>query len=95
MAHHQLDVDALAAKVAEVVAARIRETPPVPDGALLTTREAAAYLRMRPNSLEVARSQGRGPRFLRLGRQVRYEREELDRFIGAQPRLQNTGEVSR
>ena len=42
--------------------------------------EAADFLRLRKNTLEVWRVQGRGPAFLKLGSRVVYDREELEAF---------------
>jgi len=50
-------------------------TPP------LTTPKAAEYLSVRPGTLEVWRTQGKGPRFVRLGRAVRYRCKDLDEFL--------------
>lgn len=52
-------------------------TPP------LTTPEAANYLSVQPTTLEVWRVQGRGPRFLKLGRAVRYRQSDLDAYLSA------------
>jgi excisionase family DNA binding protein len=43
----------------------------------LTTREAAAVLGVSERHLKTLRSEGRGPRFVRVGRSVRYPRETL------------------
>lgn len=51
--------------------------------ALLTTPEAATYLNMQPSTLEQWRWNGRGPRFIKLSRSVRYRREDLDEFLAA------------
>lgn len=48
---------------------------------LLTTEEAAAYLRSFPRTLEHWRQHGQGPNYSRLGRRVVYAREDLDNFI--------------
>lgn len=48
---------------------------------LRTTEEAAKHLGMKKGTLEVWRVQGRGPRFLKLGRSVRYPEEFLNDFI--------------
>lgn len=48
---------------------------------LRTTEEAAERLGMKKGTLEVWRVQGRGPRFLKLGRAVRYPEEFLDDFL--------------
>ena len=48
---------------------------------LMTTPEAAEYLRMKKNTLEIWRVQGFGPRFLKLGRLVKYRLVDLERFL--------------
>lgn len=48
---------------------------------LLNTGEAAMFLRLRPQTLESWRVQGRPPKFLKIGRLVYYEVAELERFI--------------
>lgn len=52
--------------------------------ALLDTEQAAAHLNMQPQTLRVWRTQGKGPRFVRIGRHVRYQMGQLDAFIEAQ-----------
>jgi hypothetical protein len=52
----------------------------------LTTREAAAYLAgdgkpFAVNTLEIWRLKGRGPRYLKLGKFVRYEQADLDEWL--------------
>ena len=44
---------------------------------LLTTAEAAEIVRISQAHLEKLRIYGRGPRFVRLGRAVRYRHEDL------------------
>jgi predicted DNA-binding transcriptional regulator AlpA len=44
----------------------------------LTTIEAAAWLGLAKSTLEKARVTGAGPMFLKLGRAVRYRREDLE-----------------
>ena len=51
--------------------------------AVLTTPEAAAYLNLQPTTLEQWRWNGRGPRFSKLGRSVRYRKKDLDDFLEA------------
>ncbi|MFZ5564615.1 MAG: helix-turn-helix transcriptional regulator [Thermodesulfobacteriota bacterium] len=53
------------------------------DKKLLTTVEAAEFLRIKPNTVEVWRTQGRGPRFVKLGGAVRYRTADLEAFIAA------------
>ena len=48
---------------------------------LLTTREAAGYLRLAVTTLEHWRLEGRGPVFQKMGRQVRYRRADVDRWL--------------
>jgi len=48
---------------------------------LIDEKEAAQLLNLRPSTLRAWRCQGRGPNFLRLGGAVRYEREDLIKFI--------------
>lgn len=54
---------------------------------LLNEREAAAILKVAPQTLRTWRSRGRGPRYLRLGggdrASIRYDRAELETFIDA------------
>ncbi len=46
-----------------------------------TTREAALYLGLAVSTLNKWRCHGGGPQFLKLGRAVRYRKDDLDRFI--------------
>ena len=50
---------------------------------VLNTVEAAAYLRLAKPTLEKLRLTGKGPRFLKLGRAVRYERKALTDWLAA------------
>ncbi len=51
----------------------------------LTTLEAAAYLKLSRQYLEVARhrADGSGPAFIKLARAVRYRRSALDAWMAA------------
>ena len=51
------------------------------DSKLFTTTEAANFLRLKPNTLEIWRFQGKGPRFLKLGRACRYRLADLEQFM--------------
>jgi predicted DNA-binding transcriptional regulator AlpA len=63
--------------------------------ALLTSREAAALLRLSERTLERHRTAGTGPRFCALGlRCVRYRRSDLIDWVAAAVR-QSTSESSR
>jgi excisionase family DNA binding protein len=46
----------------------------------MTTTEAADHLNVKPSTLEQWRWQGKGPRFVKMGRCVRYRRADLDAF---------------
>lgn len=51
----------------------------------LTTREAAALLGVSTRTLEALRAEGRGPRYVRVGRAVRYPRDTVQLPSGAAP----------
>jgi len=53
---------------------------------LLTPIEAAAILKVKPNTLAKWRVTGEGPAFIRVGRSVRYSSREIARFIDQQTR---------
>jgi predicted DNA-binding transcriptional regulator AlpA len=44
-------------------------------------REAAAFLRLSPRTLDRLRVEGGGPRFLRLRRSIRYRQADLDHWL--------------
>ncbi len=48
---------------------------------LLTTLEAARYVRLGKPTLERFRTTGAGPRFAKLGGAVRYRRTDLDAWL--------------
>jgi excisionase family DNA binding protein len=58
----------------------------------LRTPEAAAYLNVQPATLEQWRWNGRGPRFCKIGRSVRYRQADLDLFL-AERVFQSTTEA--
>ena len=54
---------------------------------LLTTDQTAEILDVHPATLATWRSEGRGPRYLKIGqRNVRYRSEDLERWLRAQER---------
>lgn len=74
--------------IAEAVQQAIRDTLPKAAQDLqqvrseyLPTEDAATYLGLSSYQLEQWRSQGGGPRFVKLSRLVRYPRAELDSFM--------------
>jgi len=50
---------------------------------MLTTHEAARLLGLSPSTLNKWRVYGRGPRFVKLGRAVRYQRTDLDAYLAS------------
>ena len=52
----------------------------------LTTSEAADYLRVSKQYLEIARHRGDGPPYIKLSRAVRYFRPSLDEWMLARQR---------
>ena len=55
--------------------------PEIPSSPWLDTRQAAAYLGLRPSSLRTFRSLGKGPRYHRAGGAVRYHVDDLDAYV--------------
>ena len=53
---------------------------------LLTTKEAALFLKVSPSWLAKARITGDGPRFIKMGRSVRYSLQALEEFKRAHAR---------
>jgi hypothetical protein len=51
------------------------------EAGLMTTAEAAQYLRLAPQTMVKWRSLGAGPDFVRVGGRVFYRRIELDEYI--------------
>jgi len=50
---------------------------------IMTTAQAAQFLGLRTNTLEIWRYRGTGPQYLKLGRAVRYRLSDLEDFIQA------------
>ena len=50
---------------------------------LMTTEEAAEFLKLAPITLAKMRSEGRGPAYHKLGRAVRYKRADLIEYFEA------------
>lgn len=48
---------------------------------VFTTEEAAAYIQSSRQLLELLRVKGGGPRYVKLGRMVRYRRAALDEWL--------------
>lgn len=60
----------------------------------LNTEEAAEYLGLRPGTLEVWRSLGKGPRYVKLGTRVLYDADDLDTFADSRI-VETTDTISR
>jgi predicted site-specific integrase-resolvase len=52
-------------------------------GENLKTEEAAAFLQVKPATLEQWRWNGKGPKFIKMNRAVRYRKEDLLEFVGS------------
>jgi predicted DNA-binding transcriptional regulator AlpA len=61
---------------------------------LFTEKEAAHYLTRSVSSLRRGRRSGTGPKFVRIGRSVRYQKSQLDAYIDARVAMR-AGEVRR
>ena len=58
---------------------------------VLTTAEAAAYLRCSPKTLNTWRSRGGGPPFVKVGAAVRYRRSTLDQWLADREQASTAG----
>lgn len=74
------DQSQMIARIADATARRTLELVQPPTR-YLKSRDAAAYLGVAVLTLEKWRVYGHGPVFTRIGRFVRYDRQELDRFM--------------
>ncbi len=61
---------------------------------ILTTQEAARYVRLSKPTLERFRISGDGPRFAKLGGAVRYRRDDLDAWLASRL-IQSTSQNSK
>jgi hypothetical protein len=62
----------------------MQDTPVDDDKPKVPTKDAAAYIGSKPNTLKRWRSLGVGPPFYRgLTRRILYKRSDLDRFIAS------------
>lgn len=50
---------------------------------LLTVPEVCALLKVRPQTLNNWRYEGKGPAFLKVGRAIRYRRSAIEEFLAA------------
>lgn len=56
----------------------------LPDQALLTAIEAAAFLRLKYHTLAWYRSQGGGPKFVKVGKTIRYRVGDIKSYVKAE-----------
>lgn len=56
------------------------------DEPMLTTKEVAAYLKLKPTALNQMRYRGEGPTFHKLGSSVRYLKSDIDEWVSASRR---------
>jgi len=69
---------------AEISGAQNRQQLSITENHLLSTFEAAAYLALKPATLEKWRSAGSGgPCYARMGHAIRYRRVDLDDYVAA------------
>jgi excisionase family DNA binding protein len=62
---------------------------------ILTTRQAADYLKLAVSTIEKLRCHGGGAKFIKLGsRRVGYLKADLDEWIASRPRCSSTSEHS-
>jgi hypothetical protein len=81
------DIETLLDTLAEKIAAKIVAAPPAPPPSEWRTPiEAAALLKLRPQTLEQWRHKGVGPRYHKLVRGVRYKQADLDEFLASSGR---------
>lgn len=62
--------------------AELRADAESPDHAAYSTRDAAAYIGVSERTIHRMRADGRLPA-VRVGRQIRFRREDLDRYLAA------------
>jgi excisionase family DNA binding protein len=63
------------------------------DDVLLTTKEAAAELKVSESFLAKARMSGTGPAFIQLGRSVRYSRSALEAYKAVKTRTSTSQQM--
>lgn len=52
-----------------------------PTTQLIAPEEVAAYLGISPDTINTFRKQGRGPRYTRVGKLVRYRLEDVEEWL--------------
>jgi hypothetical protein len=77
-------IDMLADTIAEAIAERFAKNftaPIIPVPEIMDTAQAAAYMGISTQQLEIARCKGGGPPFSKWGRLVKYRRTAIDDFL--------------
>ena len=69
-----------------------QDSPSVFADPLVTAGQAAAYLSVAESSLEKWRMHGRGPKYVKLGRAVRYRISDLNAWV-SESTVASTAEV--
>lgn len=73
-------------KPKKLTPAELTELHALPDDALVTAREAAAFLRLKYHTLAWYRCQGGGPKYTRIGpKLIRYRMGDLRDYARGQP----------
>ena len=75
-------------------AAKKRRAPLPADLSIFTTEQAAAFLQCSTQRLEIWRCHGGGPPYAKLGRLVRYRREDLLSWVAGRM-MRATGDAVR
>ena len=60
---------------------------------LLRTRDASRYCGLAKSTMEKFRVYGGGPRFIRRGKSVFYDVQDLDAWLASLPRFESTSEA--
>ena len=60
------------------------------DDYLFTPNQLAEYLTLKPKTLETMRRRGDGPRFIKVGRSVRYRGIDINEYLDDQTRESTT-----
>ena len=68
--------------------------PIQPKSPLMTTDEAAEWLRLKPHTLENMRWQGTGPKFRKHGGRIFYHRTELKQWSEQNRRQSSSGSAT-
>jgi predicted DNA-binding transcriptional regulator AlpA len=61
---------------------------------LMTEQQASKFLELSPKTLQKYRMQGGGPKFIKIGRKIRYRRKHLDEWLETRT-FENTGQVPK